>query len=360
MRQELVALLDRFLVTHSPSGIEQEMDAQVAPLLEESGQEVQHDRHGNLWVRFPGRQPGPLTLVTAHKDENSVIVRRIDEDGRVWVEPIGGIRPFKFGEGPFDLLAPGGILEGVLCIGSTHSSELSARIHRAVTGPLTWDLVYLDFKLTRAELAERGVMVGDRAVVGRCRKPPLYLHDRYVCGYALDDKAAVAVLLLLVRHLRRHRPRHDVALAITASEESGCSGAAYLSRKLEPDDLIAVEIAPVAEEYPTVMSEDPVVLFKDGSHQYSADLSRALVEAGQRCGLSCQSAVVRSFGSDASVAQHLGLSGRAACLCFPTENTHGYEITTLGSLEACVLLLAEHLAPSAELPSGRRPRKKGR
>lgn len=208
MRQELVALLDRFLVTHSPSGIEQEMDAQVAPLLEESGQEVQHDRHGNLWVRFPGRQPGPLT--------------------------------------------------------------------------------------------------------------------------------------------------------ITASEESGCSGAAYLSRKLEPDDLIAVEIAPVAEEYPTVMGEDPVVLFKDGSHQYSADLSRALVEAGQRRGLSCQSAVVRSFGSDASVAQHLGLSGRAACHCFPTENTHGYEITTLGSLEACVLLLAEHLAPSAEPPSGRRPRKKGR
>lgn len=342
MREDIIKLLDRLLVTHSPGGLEWEMDEAAKEYLAQCADEVHHDPHGNIYVNFAGKEGGPLTLISAHKDENSLIVRKIDEDGKIWLENIGGSSPYKYGEGPFDLITSSGVIEGVLCVGSTHSSGLSSRIYKARTSLLTWEMVYLDCKLNREQLRERGAMVGDRAIIGRRRKTPMYLHDEYVCGYALDDKAAVAILLILACKLRETPPIHDVCLAITACEEGGVSGAAYVSRQMDPHDFIAVEIIPVAEEYPIEMGEKPVVLFKDGYYHYNPELSRELMAAGRLCGIECQSAVIRSFGSDASVTAKAGLSGRSACIGFPTENTHGYEITRLDALENCVKVLFEY------------------
>ena len=346
MREDIVKLLDRLLVTHSPGGMEREMDETVKEHLAQCADHIHHDPHGNIYVRFNGREGGPLTLISAHKDEISLIVRKIDEDGKMWLEPIGGSRPSKYGEGPFDLITANEVIEGVLCIGSSHSSSLSSRVYKAKTGLLTWDMVYLDCKLNREQLRERGAMVGDRAVIGRRRKQPMYLQDEYVCGYALDDKAAVAILLLLACKLKENPPIHDVCLAITSCEEGGVSGAAYISRRLDPHDFIAVEIIPVAEEYPIKMNEQPVVLFKDGSYHYSPGLSRELIAAGKHCNMECQSAVIRSFGSDASISSKAGLTGRSACIGFPTENTHGYEVAPLAAMENCVKTLFEHFTHS--------------
>lgn len=343
MRDRLIDLLNGLLPTHAPSGLEREMDRILLEHLAELDVQPRQDPHGNIHFMLPGRADGPLTLVSAHKDEIAVLIHRIDDDGKMWVEPTGGCMPGKYGEGPFDVVSRERVLEGVLCIGSTHASVQSSRIYKAKTGQIGWDLVYVDCKLDSEQLKERDVMIGDRAVPGRARKQPLYLPDGCVGGYALDDKAGVALLLLLAGQLLEEPPARPVCIAFTACEESGVSGAAYLSRQLDPHDFIAIEVAPVAEEYPVEMSDAPAVYFKDAMYQYSHDLSRELIDAGRRAGLECQPSVVRSFGSDASITYKAGLNGRCACIGFPTENTHGFEITHLGAMENCVHLLGEHL-----------------
>lgn len=343
MREKLGELLERVLITHSPAGVEDEMNRIVLDYLVGCAAKVQHDAHDNIYVKFDGREPGPSTLVSAHKDENSLIVRKIDPDGRLWVEPIGGIRPVKYGEGPFDLITEYGIIPGILHMGSTHSSALSSRINDIKTKLCTWEMVYIHTKMTGEELANAGAAVGDRVLVGRTRKTPMYLRDEYVAGYALDDKAAVAVLLLVASELAQRAPRHDVYVAITSAEEGGVSGGQFIARTLQPDNMIAVEVGPVAEEYPVEMDQRPIVLFKDGSYHYDPVLSRELIAAGKRRGIDTQRAVIRSFGSDSSFAAKEGFVGRAGCVCFPTENTHGYEVTSLGALENCIKLLVEHL-----------------
>ncbi|MEO0852362.1 MAG: M42 family peptidase, partial [Cyanobacteria bacterium J06648_11] len=52
-----------------------------------------------------------------------------------------------------------------------------------------------------------------------------------------------------------------------------------------------------------------------------------------------QLAVLSQFGSDGSIAMKFGHVPRAACLSFPTENTHGYEIAHLGAIANCIELL---------------------
>lgn len=343
MRAELLELLGELLLTHSPTGAEQEIDALLVARLREAGLAPDQDRHGNLIVNVPGREPGPVTAIAAHKDELGLIVRRIDPDGKIWLEPLGGCRPQKYGEGPFDIVSEHGVVEGVLCMGSTHSSGLSPRTDAATRRMPEWDVVYVDCGLSGADLAAAGVRLGDRALPGRRRKTPMPLGPDALCGYALDDKAGVAILMLLLLHLRAHPPRHDLLAAFTACEESGCSGGLFLSRTRAVDDLIAIEVAPIAEEYSIAFDARPVLLYKDALYHYDLGLTRALARAADAFDLDVQSQCVRSFGSDAAVATKSGMVARAACLAFPTQNTHGFEIGHLGAMENCVRLLAAYL-----------------
>ena len=343
MHEALCELLGELLLTHAPTGAEAEIDAWLQAKLQAAGVTPEMDRHGNLVVSLPGREPGPVTALAAHKDELAVAVRRIDADGKIWVEPLGGCRPQKYGEGPFDIVTASGVVEGVLCMGSTHSSALSARTDAATRRLPEWDVVYIDCGCSGAELAEWGVHIGDRGVVGRRRKAPLRLGPETLCGYALDDKAGVAIQLLVLDALLRQPPRHDTVLAFTCCEESGCSGALYLSYSRPVDDLIAIEIAPIAEEYPVAFDARPVLMYKDALYHYDLNLTRALAQTADSCGIAMQSQCVRSFGSDAAVAKRWGAIGRGACIAFPTQNTHGFEMGHLGAMQNCVRVLTAYL-----------------
>lgn len=59
----------------------------------------------------------------------------------------------------------------------------------------------------------------------------------------------------------------------------------------------------------------------------------------QKLAIPVQLATLSGFGSDASIAMKFGHVARAACLAFPTQNTHGYEIAHLEVITNCIQLL---------------------
>lgn len=336
-------MLDSFLITHSPPGQEEEMDAAVRPYLEAYCDEVWRDAHDDLIGKIAGESAEGAIVVAAHKDEIGCIVERIDEDGRVRLEDLGGIQAWRYGEGPFDLLGDE-VVTGVLSVGSTHVSARSAEIHATKTNtPMNWESARVVTGLSREELAARGVKVGARAVVARGRKTPMYFGGR-VCGYGLDDKGAVAAALLAARLLGEGpRPPVDVYFAMTAGEEGGCSGGQFVAHTLPVETMIAVEVAPVAPEYEIAMSPAPVVLFKDRFY-YTRSICERLCALADEAGYGHQRAILRTFGSDASIAHQAGAVGKAACIAFPTENTHGYEMAQFEAIANCGRLLAAYLA----------------
>jgi len=288
----------------------------------------------------------------AHKDEIGCIVARIDDDGKLRLEPLGGAVAWIYGEGPLDVLGDE-VLTGVFGVGSMHVSDLSADIQAAKTHrPLSWDVCRLDCKLDPKQLAERGITVGSRACISRARKQPLWLGE-FVAGYGLDDKAAVAVLLLVARLLKEagRKPARDTYLCMTSAEETGIAGAPFAARTLPGDVAIAVEVAPVAPEYPITPGPDPVVIYKDAQGVYDKALSDELCRLAAGLGLEPQRLVVRCFGSDTSALFKYGLAGRVAALAFPTENTHGCEIAHADALLNCARVLAAYLARPLSFPS---------
>lgn len=328
--------IGELVLCHSPSGAEREIDAFLLARLKALGVEHRQDEAGNIVARVAGRDGGRSLAITAHKDEIGAIVKRVGEDGKVEVRKLGGAFPWVYGEGVVDLLGDDATVSGVLSFGSRHvSHESPQKVHEEQL-PVKWENAWVDTKQSAEALASAGVRPGTRMVVGKHRKRPFRLGD-YMASYTLDNKASVAVLLDLAETLKQ--PAMNVYLAFTAKEEVGAIGAMYFTARQRLDALIALEICPKSREYPCRSDLAPVLVSQDGHGLYDEALNGELAAAARQAGVPWQHMVLSQFGSDASLAMKNGHVPRAACLGFPADNTHGYEIAHLGAIDNCRRLL---------------------
>ncbi|MFI5049030.1 MAG: M20/M25/M40 family metallo-hydrolase [Gaiellales bacterium] len=337
MRDTVFSTLSALAACHSPSGVEDEIDALLVERLGTLGQPTV-DGGGNIVLRVPGREPGPLRAVLAHKDEIGALVKRVGDDGRLYCQTLGDAHPWIWGEGPVDVLGRHAPVLGVLSFGARHVSEESPQRKQLDDTPLRWRDVWVETKLAPEALAEAGVVPGSRVVPTRARKPPVRLgaEGEYVAAYALDDRAAVAALLLLAERLS---PLHDVELVFTAREEIGCQGAQWYARRTDAEALLALEVVPVAVEYGLEPGPSPVIIRGDSNGPLDDGLSAELEDAAAAVGRPVRQVVVSRYGSDASKVLGTGRVGRTACLGVATENTHGFEIAHLDAIAGCVDVL---------------------
>jgi putative aminopeptidase FrvX len=342
-RERLLALLSELLITHSPVGDEGEMDRALMPYFERCCDEA-HVLCGETLVgKIAGRGLAPAVQVQAHKDEISMIVKRIDPDGVLYLDSLGGAHAWKYGEGPVEILGDNEIVPGVLGVGSAHTTAESRAVAQARDRALEWPMVHVTTRLSREALAAHGVHIGCRVVVHRDRKRPLVIQD-CVAGYALDDKAGLAIMVAAMEAMAAgQRPRGDVYLVATMGEEMLSGSSSFVTARLPAETLLALEVGPVAEEYGVQNNEQPVIWYRDRVATYTKSLCDELDRVAQGLGFGAQRAVYSSAATDASTARQHGQIGRIACIGFPAENTHGYELACLAGIENTYRLFMEWL-----------------
>jgi len=333
---DLFETIETLVFQHSPSGVEGAIDRWLLHRFRELGVETWQDRAGNVLAKIPGPNSDSAIAITGHKDEIGAIVKEILPHGRLSIRKLGGSFPWIYGEGAVDILGDRATLPGVLSFGSRHISHESPQKVQQDKAPLRWEDAWVETKCSPVELSAAGVRPGSRVIVGKHRKHPLRLKD-YIASYTLDNKASVAILLTLAATLKE--PPADVYLVASAKEEVGAIGALYFTQNQPLDALIALEICPLAPEYPIQDGPNPVLLSQDAYGLYDEGLNQELRQAAERAGIPLQLAVISGFGSDASIAMKFGHVARAACLGFPTQNTHGYEIAHLGAIANCATIL---------------------
>jgi putative aminopeptidase FrvX len=334
--ESLFDTIATLVLQHSPSGMETEIDRFLLARFQELGLETWQDPAGNVIAKIKGLDSTRKIAITAHKDEIGAIVKEIKPDGCLQIRKLGGSFPWIYGEGVVDVLGDQKTISGILSFGSRHVSHESPQKAQQENTPLTWESAWVETKLTPEELTACGVRAGSRVVVGKHRKQPLRLQD-YIASYTLDNKASVAILLALAASVTN--PAVDLYLVASAKEEVGALGALFFTSNNRLDALIALEICPLAPEYAIADGAAPVLLSQDGYGIYDEELNQELRKAAENAKITLQLAVISGFGSDASIAMKFGHVAKAACLGFPTQNTHGYEIAHLGAIANCVTLL---------------------
>jgi putative aminopeptidase FrvX len=333
---QLFKTIEELVLHHSPSGAEEEIDQLLISRFKALGVEVWQDNAGNVIAKIAGQDSNHAVAITGHKDEIGALVKTVGEAGCVEVRKLGGSFPWVYGEGVVDLLGDNQTISGILSFGSRHVSHESPQKSQQEDVPVRWEDAWIETKCTVEELEAAGVRPGTRMVIGKHRKRPVRLKD-YIASYTLDNKASVAILLALAEQLKT--PVVDTYLVASAKEEVGAIGALYFTQNQRLDALIALEICPLSSEYPIADGAAPVLLSQDGYGIYDEGLNWELRQAAKAVEVPLQLAAISGFGSDASIAMKFGHVARAACLSFPTQNTHGYEIAHLGAIANCIHLL---------------------
>ncbi|MGC4046066.1 MAG: hypothetical protein QM758_19925 [Armatimonas sp.] len=305
-----LALLESLIALPGPPGQEDAVHDFLAEQLDGLGISHRTDAKGNLLVG----SDNPRTVVTAHLDEIALIVTGFTSGGTACVTPLGGVKPYKWGEGPVEILSTKGArTPGVLSFGSIHTESHQGAIGRDRAGQsVGWDDAHIRFFKGTAQ-------AGDRVVLGPDRRKLVHLGNHKIAGPFLDDRADLVAWLLLIEQAAQ---RDDVLFVATVTEETGGEGALWVLGQHRPETCIALELAPIVPDAPVALTSEPVVWIKDGY----ATMDAATLGRVREAYPGIQSALYSRGGSDASIGQSMGLCAHGITLGFPCENSHGFEI----------------------------------
>lgn len=320
-------LLRRLIAARGPSGREDEVRAICREVLEPVCDETWEDPVGNLVsvIRCADAREKPL-LIVSHMDEIAMMVKRVEADGRLAVTNLGGDRPMSFGQCAVDVMADRGPLVGILSLGSLHRTTESSEMAKLQSHGADWEDVFVITGLDREHVIAAGVHPGAPVVLSAAERHVVEVGD-LLGAHFMDDRALLLAGMIVMRALRRRRSelRRDVYYVCSVEEEVTNSGAEYAARTLPGDQIIALEVGPVAQEYETELSCAPILSYGDEKGLYSSKLVERLRAACEAEGTPAQLAVLQGFASDASASIAAGLKPQAAVMCAPTQNTHGFE-----------------------------------
>ncbi len=350
MNEGQKALLQELIYARGPVGLEDEVAVICLRELEKIADEAWIDHIGNAVgviraTNVPREEAASRAVrVMAHMDEIALIVKRIHADGRLRVIKLGGLLPISFGQVPVDIMGDFGPVPGILSIGPLHVTKETADYSDTNREVLQWEDVFVATRLSRQQLFERGVHAGSRVVVGAYMRR-LFEFEDCIAGHFMDDRALIVVGLEAFKTVaeKRDQLKRDVYLVCTVEEEVTCAGAQHAARTLPGDEVIALEVGPVAAEYDTELCERPIVLYGDMRGFYSPEVAEGLRHAVVATGLEPQLALFENFATDASSVIADGNTARAGAMCIPTQNTHGFEIIHKHSIPIAAEALGRYL-----------------
>jgi endoglucanase len=232
MRHFLARLLD----AHGPSGFEAPAGTVWREEAEKFADRVWVDVHGNSFASI-GPEGTPTVMLAGHIDEIGLMVHYIDDDGYLFVRPVGGWDPQVLVGQRVELLTRGGPVVGVIGRRAIHLLNPDER-DKAVKVKDLW----VDIGVANGEAARAIVSVGDVAVI---RSDTVELGDTCLAARSVDDRiGAVVVLEALRRATEKGTGARVVAVATTQEEISMRSGggARTSSFGLEPDVAIVVDV----------------------------------------------------------------------------------------------------------------------
>lgn len=217
-------------------GHEGRVRAHIRGLISEHGLQTRTDRLGNLIATLEGADAAPTVMLFTHMDQLGFVVRKIDPDGFVRLERVGGV--------PERALASQAVLFQI-GTGRDHSGIIANKSHHA-TDPgekyhvVPYRDVYVDTGLADdAAVRAAGIDVGTPVVY----QPAIVeLTPDRIAGTSVDDRAGCAVLLEVARQLQNVANRPTIHIVFSVQEEFNLRGALTAAQVLKPDIAIQIDL----------------------------------------------------------------------------------------------------------------------
>lgn len=335
-------LLKRLCECPGISSREEPIRALVTTELNSLGLEVSIDAMGNVIARKPGIEDGPRVMIAAHMDEIGFLVRHIDDQGFLRLQPIGG----------WDARTM--VAQRVHVHGHSGKTLLGALMPAAKPTHLLTDEernkppkieeFFVDVGLPADEVRAM-VEIGDPVTMARATERM----GNLVVSKTLDDRVAVFIMIEALRAVGEHAC--EIMAVATTQEEVGLRGAVTAAYALEPDIGIALDVT-VANDFPGPPEQDRVsqvgkgaaIKIMDSSLLCHPKLVRHFRDVAEKHSIPYQLEILPRGGTDAGGIQRSRGGVPSFTLSIPTRYLHTVnETAAVADIEACIDLLARYL-----------------
>lgn len=223
-----LTLVENLCAASGVAGFEEPVRQVLSGYLKQAGVEFRHDRVGNLVAHVPGE--GPRVLLVAHMDEIGFMVRKVEQDGFVRLERIGGAALETLPGQHLIFDSERGPVPGVVGMVPPHLQ--SSGKSTGLAG------IYVDVGArSREQVSQMGIVVGTPAVYA----PRFQVMQGCVSAKALDDRAGCALLAQLAGMAAASALPCDLSLAFVVQEENVLVGAQPVVHDLQPDWILGVD-----------------------------------------------------------------------------------------------------------------------
>lgn len=330
-------LLQRLTEAQGVPGREERVRRLVIEELSPLTDEITVDALGNVIAHKRGT--GPKVMIAAHLDEIGFLVRHVDDQGFLRLEPLGGFDPKTLVAQRVTVHTETEDLTGV--IGTTPVHVLTEEERKK---PLELKALFVDLGL-EPEQVKAKVQIGDFVTLEQTFKRMGDL----VTAKAIDDRVGVFVMIEALRALQDHQA--DIYAVATVQEEVGLRGARVSAFGVAPDIGIALDVT-VAADVPgskdfdrvTRLGHGVAIKIKDSSHISHPKLVRALQHLARERKILHQMEILPRGGTDAAGLQLARDGAAAITLSIPTRYLHSVvEAAHLKDIQACIDLLTAFL-----------------
>lgn len=314
-------LLQRLVAIPSPSGFEQRVIRTLVDEVKDYVDEWHVDGLGNLIVKKTGALPGPTLMVSTHTDEVGFIVKKIEENGLLRFEKIGGNDDRHILSQPVIVCTDKGDVYGMIGTISAHMRKFDkADMIRSYTQ------MYIDIGAeNKADAMDMGVRVGDAIGWGTTYRT---IGRNRVMSHGFDDKAGCAILASMFKELDFTKVHGTVYGIFSVQEEVGLRGAQTAAQSIQADVALAIDTTAASDTLEGMMDRNvclgkgPGIKAMDASLVASPVIRKILTRLAEENDLPYQTEILTGIGTDAGQL-HLSHSGvPTGVISIPSRYAH--------------------------------------
>ncbi|MDQ4145535.1 MAG: M42 family metallopeptidase [Actinomycetota bacterium] len=337
-------LFERLATVPGISGREDRIRDVAVEILQDLVDEISVDRLGNVIGLRRGDRP--RVMLAAHMDSIGFLVKHIDDNGFIWISPVGGFDPRTLNA------------QRVLVSGKKDYVGLMSPKSRPIhvltdeerkKAPVIED-IFVDVMAPADEVKEN-VPIGSQVTLYR---EPVFNEHGFSAPY-LDDRLGVYVLLEALREARDTKA--EIYAVVSVQEEVGLRGARTSAYGIDPDIGVALDIT-LATDTPgsdptqivTKLGKGVGITVMDG---YSISDPR-LVEHFQRIAesneIEYQLEMLPKGGTDAGTIQMARAGVPVITISPPVRYVHtANEMASIKEVDESVRLMARFLDTAHEV-----------
>lgn len=329
------------LHTPSPSSNEMAIQRKWINYVKDFADEIRTDNAGNA-IGILNPEASFKVLLAGHCDEIALVVNRIDDNGFIHFDKMGGINP-KAAVGmkvQVVNLDHNNTVTGVIGVNAQH--------HGGLKNDFNLEDLFIDCGYKTKEEAEKHIQIGDLAVY---KTEPEILTNRYVSGRGLDNRTGQFIVAEVLKRLAKKGCSVGVYAASTVNEETNMGGAYFAAAGIEPTMALACDVT-FATDYPGVNRNKHGDVHLDGGPVFAKGapinikINRLLEQTARQLNMNVQYELTpRMTGTDADKMRLTGKGVPVSLVSLPLRYMHSpVETASLKDIDEEIELLVTMIA----------------